>query len=389
MCVQIVNAIPIEKIPSNNLHENNQQLMRSRLSRWKQQRLVQSLLPNERVAFCMRRVQHATVDVCYSPDHQSAHYSGLMVCGSVWVCPLCAVKISERRREEIERAIAHCLAKGGGVYLATYTISHHRCDELSELLSSFLSARKKMRQGRAAQEIRRTFGVLGTISVREVTWSKRNGWHPHCHELVFFEGEVDILAYEEAVRKQWYRSAEYYGLSMNEHGFQLDRTYGAVADYVAKFGREPMRSPWSVTAEMTKSHLKKGHDDEHLTPFALLDLIATGHHEFEPLFLEYAQWFKGKHQLVWSAGLRAKLLCNDEEKTDLELVQEAEESILLGRLNHRQWRTVLRYDVRGELLEVARSGNWQAVLTFLSSISIHTSSTRCNYEHGFHDQAET
>src|SRR5712691_4776616 len=69
-----------------------------RQAKWQLQREAQALLPNERVAFCMRRIQARTVDVLYSVQHQSAHYGGLMVCGSVWVCPLCAAKISEHRR---------------------------------------------------------------------------------------------------------------------------------------------------------------------------------------------------------------------------------------------------------------------------------------------------
>jgi hypothetical protein len=48
---------------------------------------------------------------------------------------------------------------------------------------------------------------------------------------------------ERTARQQWQKSAEHEELSMNEHGFQLDRTYGAVAGYIAKFGREPLRNP--------------------------------------------------------------------------------------------------------------------------------------------------
>ncbi len=226
-----------------------------------------------------------------------------------------------------------------------------------------------MRQGRAAQELRKRFGILGTVSVREVTWSKLNGWHPHCHELVFCAAEIDIAAYEQAARTQWQRSIEHEGLSINEHGFKVSQTYGSVADYVAKFGREPVRVPWGAATEMTKGHLKRGHSEEHLTPFAMLWLISQGCDELKPVFREYAQWFKGKHQLVWSAGLRSLLLDNEEEKTDVELAQEGEkEVVLLGQLNHAQWGIVLANDAQGRLLEVARSGDWQQVRAFLVDI---------------------
>ena len=330
-----------------------------RQARWQLQREARALLPNERVAFCMRRMQTGTVDVLYSPEHQSAHYGGLMACGSVWVCPLCAARISEHRRIELEQAIAHCIANGGAVYLTTYTIAHKRYDNLSTLLESFLAARKRMKQGRAAQELRKRFGILGTVSVREVTWSKLNGWHPHCHELVFCSSEVDPDKYDRIMREQWRRSVEHEGLSINEHGFSVSRTYGSVANYVAKFGREPLHTPWGAASELTKGHLKRGHGQEHLTPFAMLWLISQGYHELKPLFREYAQWFKGKHQLVWSAGLRSLLLERDEEKTDLELAQEPEEEVvLLGQLTRAQWCIVLAHDARGKLLEIARSGEW-------------------------------
>jgi len=158
-------------------------------------------------------------------------------------------------------------------------------------------------------------------------------------------------------------------LSINEHGFSVSRTYGSVADYVAKFGREPLRTPWGAATELTKGHLKHGHDEEHLTPFAMLWCISQGRDELKPIFREYAQWFKGKHQLVWSAGLRSLLLDREEELTDVELAQEEEkEVVFLGRINRAQWYVVLAKDARGKLLEVARSGDWQQVIAFLVDI---------------------
>lgn len=341
-----------------------------RLQKWQMQREAQALLPHERVAFCLRRVQTTNVNVLYAPAQQSAYYSGLMVCGSVWLCPICASKISERRRVELEQAIESCLANGGAVYLATYTIAHKRYDSLSTLLQSFLTARKRMRQGRAAQKLRQRFNILGTVSVREVTWSQENGWHPHCHELVFCAAEIDITEYEEVARERWRKSAEHEGLNINEHGFAISRASGSAAGYVAKFGREPASISWNAATELTKGHLKRGHGEEHLTPFAMLLLISQGQYELKPVFREYAEWFKGKHQLVWSAGLRALLLNNDKEPTDQELVQEPEEKfVLLGQLDSVQWRMILIRDARGKLLEVARSGDWKQVLSFLDEIA--------------------
>ncbi len=92
-----------------------------------------------------------------------------------------------------------------------------------------------------------------------------------------------------------------------------------------------------------------------------------GREELLPVFKEYARYFKGRHQLTCSSGLRKRLLGDEQEKTDEELAaEEREQAVLLGRLTRRQWHIVLANDVRGELLEVAHSGDWQQVTAFLA-----------------------
>ena len=207
----------------------------------------------------------------------------------------------------------------------------------------------------------------------EVTWSTLNHWHPHTHELIFtLNGEHDIgdVTYENEVRHAWPRAAAHEGLHMNARGYKLDRTFGAVADYIAKFGHQPVGKPWGVETEMTKGHVKQGRGPiEHLTPFAVLFQVYQGQTALIPIFQEYATWFKGKHQLTWSSGLRKRLLGEEEEKTDEELAAEQrEEAVLLGLLTRPQWRVVLANDARGELLEVAHGGDWHEVEAFLAQI---------------------
>jgi len=349
---------------------------RQRLFRWALQAEARYILPHERVAECLRVVNPIAlgVEVLHTPRQQAAHYKSLIVCGSVWMCPLCAAKISERRRsEELEPAIKRHIDGGGAVYLETYTVSHSRFDDLAVLLRLFLEARRRMRQGRQAQKRKWAFGIVGTISVLEVTWSPLNAWHPHKHELVFttkHAGSMSAKTYATQARADWEQAAAQQGLHMDAHGYKFDRTYGAVADYIAKYGREPLKPPWGVEAELTKGHLKQGRGPvEHVTPFGLLAHIYQGEEELAPLFQAYARWFKGHKQLSWSKGLRKRLLGNEQEKTDEELANEQQEdAVLLGRLSRAQWRVVLANDARGELLEVARSGDWEQVQAFLTDI---------------------
>ena len=68
-----------------------------------------------------------------SKKHKTASYGGLQTCGSVWVCPVCGAKVVERRRGEIQQAMAQHRACGGEVHLLTLTAPHTRFDVLEEL----------------------------------------------------------------------------------------------------------------------------------------------------------------------------------------------------------------------------------------------------------------
>jgi hypothetical protein len=346
----------------------------ARVRRFALQNISAQMLPGERVHDCLRTIVPGGggVAVQHSPAAKSAHYQGLMTCASVWHCPVCAAKISERRRIELARIVKKHVEMGGSVYMATYTISHKKYDDLQDLLQRFLEARRKAKAGRRGQSLKEDFQINGTVSVLEVTWSEENGWHPHVHELVFcMLPRLDEEKYESRMREAWEHAAAREGLHMNDHGFKLDRTYGAVGDYIAKFGREPAAGDrtWGVEAEMTKGHIKQGQINEHFSPFALLSAIEQGREELRPIFLEYARCFKGRKQLTYSPGLKA--FYEEEEKTDEELAAEREQdAVTLVMLSRRQWAAVIGNDIRGELLEVARPGNVSAVITFLEEFGI-------------------
>lgn len=343
----------------------------SRVARWALHSQAGALLPRERVASCMRRriPGRSCVDVWHVPQRQSAHYGGLVVCGSVWHDPLDAAKISERRRVELDAAIVSARAAGLAVVLETLTVRHARQDRLSDLLSAFLRAVMVSTNGKAAMEIRRRHAVVGSIRALEVTCSQHSGWHPHNHRLTFLPHEIDPEAYAAAMRRRWVAAAASVGLDMNQHGYDCKPTWGAVADYVAKIGHDPACDlPWGVSAEMTKAHIKRGRGAS-LTMFGLLRASLGGDDLAAFRFREAAACFKGKRQLAWSPGLRPLLLGDEPEASDEELAERTEEGAeLLGRLTPAQWSAVMANDCRAELLNVASAGDWGAVRDLLAAI---------------------
>ena len=238
-------------------------------------------LKGERVCTCMRNVRGGQEGVSVLRSLQGAtHFGGLMTCGSVWACPVCAAKVSERRRVELQGAVATARRQGLRVVLLTYTFSHHAHQRLLTLLQALLKAQERMKSGRAADRRREVFGLVGSVRSLECTYGEENGWHPHVHELVFLPSEVDVEAFGGEVRQAWEHAAAAEGLSMNEHGFDCTDSTADVAAYVTKYGKEPR---WQEANELTKWHVKRGRQ-EGRTPWDLLRASSAGDLEAGRLF---------------------------------------------------------------------------------------------------------
>ena len=339
--------------------------MESRVQRFALQSMARAILPESRTAKCLRiRAFDSDVQVWKSREHGTASYGGLQTCGSVWACPVCSAKIAERRRVELLDAMEMHKAQGGTVSLLTLTTPHQRGDNLVELLAQ---------QGKALQSFLRDFtvkavfaemGHLGQVRALEVTHGrksvKNNGWHPHFHILQFHQvkgSEADRKDWTARLYLRWVAYCEKAGLGIPSyaHGIKLDDGMKA-AQYVTK---------WGLEDEMTKGHTKKGKAGGE-SPFDLLRAVLADRTDRQAaaLFKEFAQGFKGKQQLSWSRGLKARFMV--DEKTDEELSQEKDDrATLLGLLTVDQWRDVLKVDGRGVLLDIAAKGGWHNVQRYL------------------------
>jgi hypothetical protein len=141
------------------------------------------------------------------------------------------------------------------------------------------------------------------------------------------------------------------------HGLKLDDGSKA-AKYVSK---------WGLEDEMTKGHTKKALHGE--TPFDFLRsyLADKTDKQAAALFVEFATTFEGKRQLHWSAGLKKRYAIG--EKTDEELAAVQDDfALVLGTITLDQWRDVLAVDGRVNVLLLAASGGWDAVMSYLQSI---------------------
>ena len=324
-----------------------------RVQKWVRQSAARNIVGG-RLNACCRSVlsKSAGVDV-WESKKKTFSYGGLIVCGSVWACPVCASKITEKRRQELTEALETTKSHGGAVVMLTLTVPHYGHHKIKNVVDGLSRAYVKFGNRKGFKRVSASIGLFGRIRALEVTYG-RNGWHPHFHILLFLSSPLSarqIKLVELDLLKQWQSACVASGLpEPNKHGLSLDDGTNAAA-YVSK---------WGLENEMTKGHLKTGKKKDHLSPFALLDLHIDRESAETPfqkdlaplagfLFHEYAKAFRGKHQLEWSRGLRDTLNF-EPEKSDEELaVEHDQEALYFSKIPFEMWRLILKKKKRDQL----------------------------------------
>jgi len=318
---------------------------------------------------CWRRVGSDGVAVLYAPEVKRATFGNLVVCASVWVCPLCSAKISERRKAEVAAAAELHRVAGGGLYMVTLTWAHHREDDLSSMLKRSRDALKRLREMRSYESRKAAFGYVGMIRALEVTHGESNGWHPHFHELWLVGSRLSerkLLAWKKALFEEWRTVCGRAGLGLPNERAGVDiRLAETAADYLAKWGKQQR---WGVAGELAKAVSKKG-GQKNRTPWELLRLAGEGNGRAAGLWVSYADAFYGARQLFWTPGLKASM--GVQEMSDEEIARKEEEQAeLVCMVSPADWKLVLSqpYEARAHLLTQAERGGASAVAAYLDAL---------------------
>lgn len=305
------------------------------------------LLPSFRVQWCgQKRAPAANAVVKCSRESKTCYLYGVMRCGSVWVCPVCAAKIANKRRAELSTAML--ISKRSDIHVAhiTATIPHGFGDDLDKLSEDMSSAWSAMHAGRNRTILGHDIGKIGTIRSFEITYGA-NGFHPHFHALLFHDGTQSLEEIERRYKARWDYQCQRLGLGKPSpiHGLTVQDGTKA-SDYVAK---------WGIESEMTQSHTKTGKSGS-LTPWDLSRLSMEGGSDAEryaQLFRIYADATKGRRQLYWSNGLRERLGMLDE-LPDEQIAQEgATDDEIVHTFTATEFKAVNYLDLMPLVLHVA------------------------------------
>lgn len=315
------------------------------------------LLSKERVVHCLKKRIDKTKlrDVKYNENRKKAHWSNVQRCGSVWICPVCAKQITEKRRNELQTGLKKWREMGNFAYLMTLTFSHSSDQPLKGLLDGQRKALKRFYETTKVQAIFKSIGVEFKIKALEITYGS-NGWHPHNHILLLSTEYLGISAFvqaEKELAELWIKACIRSGLNAPSMKYGLDLRDGSYAEkYVSK---------WGLEQEMTKGNIKKGRGSS-ITPFDFLQLSIEDEIIFDKnsskLWQEFGVAIKGSRQLEWGRGLKKFL--EIEEKTDDELAQETEkDAITLRTVDDFIFSLLCHYQKRHEFLR-ALENDWDA-----------------------------
>lgn len=262
-------------------------------------------------------------------------------CGSVWSCPVCGRKVLRGRADEIRKAVEHF--KGTKKFMVTLTASHSVDTELETFIKAFRNARRRMARNRKFIAFRKQCG--GYITAAEITWSKRNGWHWHVHELWL------DCPYPPDFGWLWMEELENVGMHCSaEHGYDVTESWDA-SEYIAKWDKqEDFVRRWD-TAKETASW-KKGRSVWDMSP-TRYDLVREHYHAT-----------KGMRRISWSKGLKAEV--GVKEANDNELA-DADQGTEIMTIPQWVWTQVHGRGLIPDVLECAEQGGSNLVLDTIMS----------------------
>lgn len=364
--------------PTDRANENYKLIAKKR---FKMHRKAAKLMPGEKALTecCLRPAPFQNwITGNYAQETQSAFFGGLTHCDSP-NCPLCAPRRAEQQRKELTVLLAEAQRRGLFAYHLTFTFSHSWGEELEDEHYALNKTLERMFAGGWFTRLQAEIGYVGRVRAYENTFGS-NGWHFHAHIILLMELppiperlEADLFTrYSGLLAKEGY-------FADSEHGVRVEVGYSELADYVAKYGHDPILMKSGLEHEIAEFRSKKGKGS--LTPF---ELLAASCGESEPLdklrevtngryteaqliglaselFIEHFQTMKGKPRLVWSKGLREALAM--DEAMDWYNAQHPEPESKSLILLHPQagWKQVTGTgagdDLRPDLLAVLRTGD--------------------------------
>ncbi len=115
---------------------------------------------------------------------KTAYYSGVKVCDSPWLCPVCGPRLGLARAAILAPQLKALEERGFSPWLITLTAQHGRDTALWDSISMFRDAWRYLKNGKAWNEKAKKVGGLEYVRGYDLTRTPWAGWHLHFHLVV-------------------------------------------------------------------------------------------------------------------------------------------------------------------------------------------------------------
>jgi len=200
-------------------------------------------------------------------------------------------------------------------------VRHRRGDDLAERFGVVSESFARSLVGAPWVRRRDRLSYVGLVRAVEVTWSPRNGWHPHVHGLMFFRRPLTDAERQDLhdwLHGRWSGICERkgFGTVLPEYvDVQPVQTAGALGEYLTT-----LEASWTPGLELARADAKRSKGDKGVTPFQLLEALAeTGELQWANLWREYEKATFGRKAIVVTPAMRAELLGDGEGSADEDL----------------------------------------------------------------------
>jgi hypothetical protein len=304
------------------------------------QALVKSLIPG-RIRICMKwfAPESNSADVYYREKvfkgklKGVSFVRGVMRCGSIWVCPVCA-------NHEVKNRIARLMKcqkfEGLNAVFMTFTLQHNLEDSLECLI------RRLNQSVRYALGGRGELGGCGSINALEIRYSKVAGWHPHKHFILFYKDFEECTEKARIIRRRFIDHLAALGGYSNQVDIEYLEDLSFIPAYIAK-----------MSSEISGGFEKEGKSKDSMSVWQLLDYSSK-------LFGDYVEFTRGLKQFRVSAPL-ARLIGWNKEVEKVVMEDLKDEDVLMAQLSIEEWLYLYNNKLVGQMLTEAKKG---ALLNF-------------------------
>lgn len=287
-----------------------------------------------------------SVDVCLNETTKVVRYNNLQSCNSVWSCPVCSEKISIHREHEVRTICNNAQKEGFQLHFLTLTIPHKFNQNLKVLKDSLAEVLRQITKKRFYTNLKKQHAIEGYIRALEVTFSFKNGWHPHLHVLYIHKSE-NFQEFSDEFYSLWAKEVEKIGLGKcSKKAYKCKEVFNeqGISEYITK---------WDLSKELVQGQVRK--DGDSYSPFALMkEYQETNNEVFLNRFLEFSMSFHGAKQLTYSREVKKKFL-KDKMKSDKEICEEEnneEKGKIVMAFNLNLWKKIIKLSLQADILNV-------------------------------------